>query len=169
MPGPLPLVSPLPPHTFITALNTFITCSTQPPTCAPAHLRPLTMYPVNRDLVSPFPVLPGPHVLQPLPLPANPDLVPPLPPPPRPSIPHALQPSPLPLASAPFTRYEVNPDLVPKLEAQGMMFVGRDETGERMEILELSNNPCDHPFFVAAQFHPEFKSRWVSGLVGSVE
>lgn len=56
-------------------------------------------------------------------------------------------------------RYEVNPDLVTKLEAAGMLFVGRDETGQRMEILELADNPPDHPFFVAAQFHPEFKSR----------
>ncbi len=52
-------------------------------------------------------------------------------------------------------RYEVNPELVPQLEAKGLRFVGRDETGERMEILEQA----DHPFFVAAQFHPEFKSR----------
>ena len=52
------------------ALNTFITCPTQPPTCAPAHLRPLTMYSVNQDLMSPFPPLPGPHALQPGPLPA---------------------------------------------------------------------------------------------------
>lgn len=56
-------------------------------------------------------------------------------------------------------RYEVNPDLVPKLEEAGMVFVGRDETGERMEILELANNPTNHPYFVAAQFHPEYKSR----------
>jgi CTP synthase len=56
-------------------------------------------------------------------------------------------------------RYEVNPEMVPKLEDKGLKFVGRDETGERMEILELLDNPCDHPFFVAAQFHPEFKSR----------
>ena len=49
--------------------------------------------------------------------------------------------------------------MVPELEAEGMQFVGKDETGERMEIVELSNNPPDHPFFVAAQFHPEFKSR----------
>ncbi|KXZ49681.1 hypothetical protein GPECTOR_20g538 [Gonium pectorale] len=56
-------------------------------------------------------------------------------------------------------RYEVNPDLVPKLEEAGMLFVGRDETGERMEILELVGQPEDHPYFVAAQFHPEFKSR----------
>uniref|UniRef100_A0A7S0RRZ8 CTP synthase n=1 Tax=Chlamydomonas leiostraca TaxID=1034604 RepID=A0A7S0RRZ8_9CHLO len=56
-------------------------------------------------------------------------------------------------------RYEVNPELVPRLEEQGLMFVGRDETGERMEILELASNPSDHPYYVAAQFHPEFKSR----------
>ncbi|GAX75826.1 hypothetical protein CEUSTIGMA_g3269.t1 [Chlamydomonas eustigma] len=56
-------------------------------------------------------------------------------------------------------RYEVNPSLVPELEAAGLMFVGKDETGERMEILELTDNPAEHPFFVAAQFHPEFKSR----------
>ncbi|GLI63851.1 hypothetical protein VaNZ11_006954 [Volvox africanus] len=55
-------------------------------------------------------------------------------------------------------RYEVNPDLVPKLEEAGMHFVGRDETGERMEILELVDQPTDHPYYVAAQFHPEFKS-----------
>jgi hypothetical protein len=33
--------------------------------------------------------------------------------------------------------------------------------------LELSNNPPDHPFYLAAQFHPEFKSRW--GLRGVQE
>ncbi|XP_072960135.1 uncharacterized protein [Typha angustifolia] len=52
-------------------------------------------------------------------------------------------------------RYEVNPDLVMDLEAAGLSFVGRDETGKRMEILEL---PA-HPYFVGVQFHPEFKSR----------
>jgi len=55
-------------------------------------------------------------------------------------------------------RYEVNPALVDRLEENGLRFVGRDETGTRMEIAEL----CDegsHPFFVAVQFHPEFKSR----------
>mmetsp|Transcript_17645 Transcript_17645/g.30259 ORF Transcript_17645/g.30259 Transcript_17645/m.30259 type:complete len:597 (-) Transcript_17645:302-2092(-) len=56
-------------------------------------------------------------------------------------------------------RYEVNPVLVPRLEEAGLHFVGRDETGERMEILELADNPKNHPFYVAAQFHPEFKSR----------
>jgi len=52
-------------------------------------------------------------------------------------------------------RYEVNPDMVEKLEQAGMMFVGKDETGRRMEILELR----DHPYFVGVQFHPEYKSR----------
>ena len=52
-------------------------------------------------------------------------------------------------------RYEVNPTLVPQLEAAGLHFVGKDDSGARMEILELQN----HPFFVACQFHPEFKSR----------
>ncbi|XXG61605.1 hypothetical protein AAC387_Pa05g0176 [Persea americana] len=52
-------------------------------------------------------------------------------------------------------RYEVNPDMIPKLEAAGLSFVGKDETGKRMEIVELP----DHPYFVGVQFHPEFKSR----------
>ncbi|XP_073007315.1 uncharacterized protein [Typha latifolia] len=52
-------------------------------------------------------------------------------------------------------RYEVNPDMVPEFEKAGLLFVGRDESGERMEIIELP----DHPFFVGVQFHPEFKSR----------
>ncbi|KAJ6810498.1 CTP synthase-like isoform X1 [Iris pallida] len=52
-------------------------------------------------------------------------------------------------------RYEVNPDMVPKLESAGLSFVGKDESGRRMEILELPT----HPFFVGVQFHPEYKSR----------
>ncbi|KAF8726756.1 hypothetical protein HU200_019228 [Digitaria exilis] len=52
-------------------------------------------------------------------------------------------------------RYEVNPDMVPEFEKAGLSFVGRDETGRRMEIIELPT----HRFFVGAQFHPEFKSR----------
>ena len=38
-----------------------------------------------------------------------------------------------------------------------MLFVGRntDESGERMEVVELDT----HPYFIAAQFHPEFTSR----------
>jgi CTP synthase len=52
-------------------------------------------------------------------------------------------------------RYEVNPDYVLALEAAGLSFVARDETGKRMEILELP----EHRYFVGCQFHPEFKSR----------
>ena len=33
-------------------------------------------------------------------------------------------------------RYEVNIEKVPALEAQGLKFVGRDTTGERMEVRE---------------------------------
>ncbi|XP_073058416.1 uncharacterized protein [Primulina eburnea] len=52
-------------------------------------------------------------------------------------------------------RYEVNPDMVLQLEDAGLTFAGKDESGCRMEIVELPN----HPYFVGVQFHPEFKSR----------
>jgi len=52
-------------------------------------------------------------------------------------------------------RYEVNPDYIEELEKAGMVFSGKDEEGRRMEILELP----EHPFFIASQFHPEYKSR----------
>ncbi|KAH9768114.1 CTP synthase [Citrus sinensis] len=52
-------------------------------------------------------------------------------------------------------RYEVNPEAIGVLEEAGLKFVGKDETGKRMEILELPS----HPFYVGVQFHPEFKSR----------
>lgn len=52
-------------------------------------------------------------------------------------------------------RYEVNPEMVDTFEQHGMLFVGRDDTKERMEIMELK----DHPFYVATQYHPEYKSR----------
>eukprot|EP01117_Protostelium_nocturnum_P005698 TRINITY_DN2056_c0_g2_i1.p1 TRINITY_DN2056_c0_g2~~TRINITY_DN2056_c0_g2_i1.p1 ORF type:complete len:569 (-),score=227.13 TRINITY_DN2056_c0_g2_i1:36-1742(-) len=53
-------------------------------------------------------------------------------------------------------RYEVNPDLVPEIEAKSnLRFVGQDDTGKRMEIAEM----LDHPYMVAVQYHPEFKSR----------
>mmetsp|Transcript_17184 Transcript_17184/g.37595 ORF Transcript_17184/g.37595 Transcript_17184/m.37595 type:complete len:646 (-) Transcript_17184:118-2055(-) len=56
-------------------------------------------------------------------------------------------------------RYEVNPALVERLEALGLHFSGKntDKSGERMEVIELDKS--DHPYFVAAQFHPEFTSR----------
>lgn len=54
-------------------------------------------------------------------------------------------------------RYEVNPEKVAALEAAGLVFSGRDEAGERMEICELPRD--QHPYFLGTQFHPEFKSR----------
>lgn len=56
-------------------------------------------------------------------------------------------------------RYEVNPDVVSDLEAAGLKFVGTnaDGNGERMEVVELDEDV--HPYFVGAQFHPEFTSR----------
>lgn len=57
-------------------------------------------------------------------------------------------------------RYEVNPAVVPDLETSGLLFVGRntDGSGERMEVIELDSK-AEHPYFIAAQFHPEFTSR----------
>ena len=52
-------------------------------------------------------------------------------------------------------RYEINPNYIEQIEAKGMKYTGRDSSGRRMEILELEG----HPYFVASQFHPEFKSR----------
>lgn len=52
-------------------------------------------------------------------------------------------------------RYEVNPDFVETLEKAGLVFSGHSPDGVLMEFLELP----DHPFFVATQAHPEFKSR----------
>lgn len=52
-------------------------------------------------------------------------------------------------------RYEVNPAYISALEEKGLTFIGKDETGVRMEIIELK----DHPWFVGVQFHPEYLSR----------
>lgn len=54
-------------------------------------------------------------------------------------------------------RYEVNPSLVSSLEEKGLLFSGKDLTAQRMEIVEL--DAAQHPYFLAVQFHPEFKSR----------
>ncbi len=51
-------------------------------------------------------------------------------------------------------RYEVNSQLVSRLEEAGMIFSGRSVDGELVEMVELK----DHPWFVACQFHPEFTS-----------
>jgi len=52
-------------------------------------------------------------------------------------------------------RYEVNPEFLDKLEAEGLVPSGTSPDGTLVEIVELA----DHPWFVAGQFHPEFKSR----------
>ena len=52
-------------------------------------------------------------------------------------------------------RYEVNPAYIDKLSSHGLSFIGKDDTGERMEILEMK----DHPWFVGTQYHPEYLSR----------
>jgi CTP synthase len=52
-------------------------------------------------------------------------------------------------------RYEFNNDYIDSLEKAGMIFCGINQEDNLVEMVELS----DHPWFVAVQFHPEFKSR----------
>lgn len=52
-------------------------------------------------------------------------------------------------------RWEVNPAYWKMLEEAGVVFSGWSPDGERIEIIELPRNL----FFMATQFHPEFKSR----------
>ncbi len=52
-------------------------------------------------------------------------------------------------------RYEVSISLRKRLEAAGLVVSGTSPDERLVEIIELR----DHPFYVAAQFHPEFKSR----------
>ena len=52
-------------------------------------------------------------------------------------------------------RYEVNDEFIPALEAKGLVFSGMSPDGVLVEMVELP----EHPFFVATQAHPEFKSR----------
>lgn len=51
-------------------------------------------------------------------------------------------------------RYEVNNTLLPKIEAAGLKVTGLSADKKLVEIIEIP----DHPWFVAAQFHPEFTS-----------
>jgi CTP synthase len=52
-------------------------------------------------------------------------------------------------------RYEVNNHYRPRLVDAGLVVSGTFQEGRLVEIVELA----DHPWFVASQFHPEFKSR----------
>lgn len=51
-------------------------------------------------------------------------------------------------------RYEVNNNLLPKLQEAGLIVSGRSMDGALVEVVEAP----DHPWFVACQFHPEFTS-----------
>ena len=52
-------------------------------------------------------------------------------------------------------RYEVNNHLRKRLEHGGLVFSGTSPDDRLVEVIELP----DHPYFVASQYHPEFKSR----------
>jgi CTP synthase len=52
-------------------------------------------------------------------------------------------------------RYEVNNFLRRRLESAGLTISGTSPDERLVEIIEIA----DHPFFVASQYHPEFKSR----------
>jgi CTP synthase len=52
-------------------------------------------------------------------------------------------------------RYEVNNAYRQQLVDAGLVISGTFEEGRLVEIIELP----DHPWFVASQYHPEFKSR----------
>ena len=54
-------------------------------------------------------------------------------------------------------RYEVEPEYIETLEEKGLIFSGRHPEHPIMQILELPES--SHPYFVAAQFHPELTSR----------
>ncbi len=52
-------------------------------------------------------------------------------------------------------RYEFNNEYRKRMENHGMVLSGRSADNSLIEVIELA----DHPWFVASQFHPEFKSR----------
>ena len=52
-------------------------------------------------------------------------------------------------------RYETNVEYIPALERAGVVFSAMSPDGRHVEAIERR----DHPWFVACQFHPEWKSR----------
>ena len=52
-------------------------------------------------------------------------------------------------------RYEVNPRYHRQLLGAGLSLSGMSPDGRLVEMIEIA----EHPFFIASQFHPEFKSR----------
>jgi CTP synthase len=55
-------------------------------------------------------------------------------------------------------RYEVNQEFLPQLEQGGLRVTGLSPDGKFVEMVEHA----DHPWFLACQFHPEYKSRPLS-------
>ncbi len=57
-------------------------------------------------------------------------------------------------------RYEVSPDYVKQIEDAGLTFSGFHETADGTKLMEFIELPTSvHPYFVATQAHPEFRSR----------
>jgi CTP synthase len=52
-------------------------------------------------------------------------------------------------------RYEVNNQYRTQFEANGLLVTGTSPNGKLVEVVELR----DHPWFLAVQCHPEFKSK----------
>ncbi|MGL5541141.1 MAG: CTP synthase [Erysipelotrichaceae bacterium] len=52
-------------------------------------------------------------------------------------------------------RYEFNNQYRQDMEAAGLLFSGTSPNNLLVEVIEVK----DHPYFIASQFHPEFKSR----------
>jgi CTP synthase len=51
-------------------------------------------------------------------------------------------------------RYEFNNDYLSQFEENGMIATGKNPNSGLVEVVEIA----DHPWFVGAQFHPEYKS-----------
>ena len=51
-------------------------------------------------------------------------------------------------------RYEFNNAYRAKFEEAGFVFSGTSPDGQLVEVIELK----DHPFYIASQYHPEFRS-----------
>ena len=54
-------------------------------------------------------------------------------------------------------RYEFNPEYRKRLADEGLVFSGVSPDGKFVEIIELPHEV--HPWFIACQFHPEYKSK----------
>ncbi|MCH2332448.1 MAG: gamma-glutamyl-gamma-aminobutyrate hydrolase family protein, partial [Roseibacillus sp.] len=52
-------------------------------------------------------------------------------------------------------RYEFNPDYLEQLKDAGLVISSVSADEGLVEIIELA----DHPFYIGAQFHPEFQSK----------